>query len=209
MSFGQSHISTQTWESRWVPQAAQTLVVEMNSYSHSVDILYCSADSTSLSLFCGQQVHSTNVLSLKHVRSQICDCYKAKLASFLYSDDNLMLCHNCHQNSCNASNCCGLSTHPYSPVEGFPGRHSVIQLVSLFGFDLKLKDLMDLIHGFSLYERELTNIKDFMPPEENSCVSSALLSSVKLDHEVYRQLVKMGKRDLVRVSDDGDEEYKW
>ncbi|KAK8715930.1 hypothetical protein V6N13_043254 [Hibiscus sabdariffa] len=168
-------------------------------------VLYCSADSACLCLFCDQQVHSANALSLKHVRSQICDGCKAKPASFLCSDDNLMLCHDCDRNSHNGSGCCGSATHQRSPVEGFSGRPSVIQLASLFGFDLKPKDLMDLIPGFSLYERELTNIEDFMTPEENSCVSSALLSSVKLDHEVYRQLVEMGKRDLVRVSGDGAE----
>ncbi|GMJ09445.1 B-box domain protein 12 [Hibiscus trionum] len=162
-------------------------------------VLYCSADSASLCLFCDQQVHSANALSLKHVRSQICDGCKAKPASFLCSHDNLMLCHDCDRNSHNATDCCGSATHQRSPVEGFSGRPSVIQLASLFGFDLKPKDLMDLTPGFSLYERQLTNI------EENSCVSSALLSSVKLDHEVYRQLVEMGKRDLVRVSGDGAE----
>ncbi|KAE8723122.1 Detected protein of unknown function [Hibiscus syriacus] len=169
-------------------------------------VLYCSADSASLCLFCDQQVHSANSLSLKHVRSQICDGCKAKPASFLCSDDNLMLCHDCDRNSHNAGDCPGSSTHQRSPVEGFSGRPSVVQLASLFGFDLKPKDLMDLIPGFSLYERELTNIEDFMLPEENSCVSYALLSSVKLDHEVYRQLVEMGKRDLVRVNGDGDEQ---
>ncbi|XP_039000403.1 zinc finger protein CONSTANS-LIKE 14-like [Hibiscus syriacus] len=167
-------------------------------------VLYCSADFASLYLLCGQQVHSSNAFSLKHVRSQICDGCKAKPTYFLYSDDNLMLCHDCDQNSCSANEFYGSATHQYSPVEGFPGRHFVILLASLFGFDLKLKDLMDLIPGFSLYERELANIEDFMPPEENSCVSPTLLSSVKLDHEVYRQLVEMGKRDLVRVSVDGD-----
>ncbi|KAE8695703.1 Detected protein of unknown function [Hibiscus syriacus] len=88
-----------------------------------------------------------------------------------------MLCHDCDRNSRNASDCCGSATHQRSPVEGFPVRPSVIQLASLFGFDLKPKDLMDLIPG-----------------------------SVKLDHEVYRQLVEMGKRDLVRVSGVGDEQ---
>ncbi|KAK8676240.1 hypothetical protein V6N13_034292 [Hibiscus sabdariffa] len=44
-----------------------------------------------------------------------------------------------------------------------------------------------------------------MATEDNSGVSSALLSSVKLDHEVYRQLVEMGKRDLVSVGGEGAE----
>ncbi|KAK8480885.1 hypothetical protein V6N13_094722 [Hibiscus sabdariffa] len=94
--------------------------------------------------------------------------------------------------------------HQRSPVEGFRGRPSVIQLASLFGFDLKPKDLMNLIPGFSSYERQLTSIEDFMATEDNSGVSSALLSSVKLDHEVYRQLVEMGKRDFVSVGGEGE-----
>ncbi|XP_052485527.1 zinc finger protein CONSTANS-LIKE 14 [Gossypium raimondii] len=179
-------------------------------------VLYCSADSARLCLFCDQQVHSANALSLKHVRSQICDGCKAKPASFLCSIDNLMLCHDCdwsshnknnnNINSSSSSNSCVSAMHERAPVEGFSGRPSVVELASLFGFDLKPKDLMNLIPGFSLYERELMNLEDFMvPEEENSCVSSALISSVKLDHEVYRQLVDMGKRDLVRGSGDGAE----
>ncbi|KAB2084720.1 hypothetical protein ES319_A05G353100v1 [Gossypium barbadense] len=176
-------------------------------------VLYCSADSARLCLFCDQQVHSANALSLKHVRSQICDGCKAKPASFLCSIDNLMLCHDCdwssHSNnnsSSSSSSSCVSAMHERAPVEGFSGRPSVVELASLFGFDLKPKDLMNLIPGFSLYERELMNLEDFMvPDEENSCVSSALISSVKLDHEVYRQLVDMGKRGLVRGSGDGAE----
>ncbi|KAK8693827.1 hypothetical protein V6N13_071395 [Hibiscus sabdariffa] len=94
--------------------------------------------------------------------------------------------------------------HQRSPVEGFRGHPSVIQLASLFGFDLKPKDLMNLIPAFSSYERQLTSIEDFMATEDNSGVSSALLSSVKLDHEVYRQLVEMGKRDFVSVGGEGE-----
>ncbi|XWS32591.1 hypothetical protein CRYUN_Cryun22dG0003100 [Craigia yunnanensis] len=165
-------------------------------------VLYCRADSAKLCLFCDQQVHSANALSLNHARSQICDSCKNKPASFLCSNDNLMLCQDCDWNSHN-SNCSGSALHERSPVEGFSGCPSVIELASLFGFDLKLKDLTNLIPGFSLYEQELMNLEDFMVPNENSSVSSALLSSVKLNHEVYRQLVEMGKRDLVRVSGDG------
>ncbi|TYG73271.1 hypothetical protein ES288_D04G088100v1 [Gossypium darwinii] len=157
-------------------------------------VLYCSADSARLCLFCDQQVHSANALSLKHVRSQICDGCKAKPASFLCSIDNLMLCHDCDWSSHNknnnnisssSSNSCVSTMHERAPIEVFSGRPSVVELASLF---------------------ELMNLEDFMvPEEENSCVSSALISSVKLDHEVYRQLVDMGKRDLVRGSGDGAE----
>ncbi|XVF13854.1 hypothetical protein REPUB_Repub09cG0004900 [Reevesia pubescens] len=167
-------------------------------------VLYCRADSAKLCLFCDQQVHSANALSLKHVRSQICDGCKNKPASFLCSNDNLMLCQDCDWNS-HSSNCSVSPLHQRSPVEGFSGCPSVAELASLFGFDLKPKDLMNLIPGFSLYEQELMNLEDFMVPVENSSVSSALLSSVKLNHEVYKQLVEMGKIDLVRVSGDGAE----
>ncbi|XVF16131.1 hypothetical protein REPUB_Repub10bG0005200 [Reevesia pubescens] len=167
-------------------------------------VLFCRADSAKLCLFCDQKVHSANPLSLKHARSQICDGCKSNPASFLCSNDNLMLCQDCDWNSHN-NNSTVSAPHKRSPVEGFTGCPSVVELASIFGFDLKRKDLMNLIPGFSLYEQELMNLEDFMVPNEDSSVSSALLSSVKLDHELYRQLVKMGKRDLVRVSGDGAE----
>ncbi|XVF59962.1 hypothetical protein PTKIN_Ptkin08bG0004600 [Pterospermum kingtungense] len=169
-------------------------------------VLYCRADSAKLCLFCDQQVHSANALSLKHVRSQICEGCKAKPASFRCSNDSLMLCPDCDWNSHNNSNICSVSPlHERSRVEGFSGCPSVTELASLFGFDLKPKDLVNLIPGFSLYEQDLLNLEDFMVPNDDSSISSALLSSVKLNHEVYRQLVEMGKRDLVRVSGDGAE----
>ncbi|XVF57714.1 hypothetical protein PTKIN_Ptkin07bG0004800 [Pterospermum kingtungense] len=167
-------------------------------------VLYCRADSARLCLFCDRQVHSANVLSLKHARSQICDGCKAKPASFLCSNDNLVLCQDCDWSSHN-TNCSVSALHERSPVEGFSGCPSVMELASLLGFDLKPKYLMNLAPGFSLYEQELKNLEDFMVPNENSSVSSALLSSVKLNHELYRQLVEMGRRDLVRVSHDGAE----
>ncbi|XWS40538.1 hypothetical protein CRYUN_Cryun17cG0004100 [Craigia yunnanensis] len=167
-------------------------------------VLYCRADSAKLCLFCDQQVHSANALSLKHAHSQICDGCKSKPASFLCSNDNLLLCQDCDWNSHN-SNCSVSPLHKRSPVDGFSGCPSVIELASLFGFDLKPKDLMNLITGFSLYEQELMNLEDFMVPNEDSSVSSALLSSIKLNREVYRQLVEMGKKDLVRVSGDAAE----
>lgn len=167
-------------------------------------VLYCRADSAKLCLFCDQQVHSANALSLKHVRSQICDGCRAKPASFLCSTDNLMLCPDCDWDSHN-TNCSVSPLHERSRVDGFSGRPSVTELASLFGFDLKPKDLMNLIPGFSVYEQDLMNLEDFMVPNEDSSASSTMLSSVKLNHEVYRQLVQMGKRDLVRVSGDGAE----
>ncbi|OMO85499.1 Zinc finger, B-box [Corchorus capsularis] len=166
-------------------------------------VLFCRADSAKLCLFCDQQVHSANALSLKHARSQICDSCKTKPSSFLCSNDNLMLCQDCDWNSHNSNNCSvSALQHDRSPVEGFSGCPSVTELASLLGLDLKPKDLMNLNPGFSFCEQELLNLEDFMVPTENS---SALLSSVKLNHEVYRQLVEMGKRDLVRVSGDGAE----
>ncbi|XP_022751839.1 zinc finger protein CONSTANS-LIKE 14-like [Durio zibethinus] len=167
-------------------------------------VFYCRADSAKLCLFCDQQVHSANALSIKHIRSQICDGCKTKPASFVCSNDNLMLCQDCDWNSHN-SNCSVSALHERSPVEGFSGRPSVIELASIFGIDLKPNDLMNLIPEFSIYEQELMNLEDFMVPNENSSVSSALLSSVKVNHEVYRQLVEMAKRDLVRIRGDAAE----
>ena len=99
-------------------------------------VLYCRADSAKLCLFCDQQVHSTNALSLKHVRFPICDSCRIKPISVWCSMDNLMLCQHCDLDSHN--NCSVSSLHNRVPVEGFSGYHTAIELASMFGIDLKL-----------------------------------------------------------------------
>ncbi|KAL9335104.1 hypothetical protein Peur_072285 [Populus x canadensis] len=46
-------------------------------------------------LLSDQHVHSTNLLSRKHVRSQICDNCTSELVSVRCVNDNLILCQEC------------------------------------------------------------------------------------------------------------------
>ncbi|KAJ6751391.1 hypothetical protein OIU85_001877 [Salix viminalis] len=81
-------------------------------------VLYCRADSAKLCLLCDQQIHSANALSLKHVRSQICDSCRAGPASIHSSNDNLFLCQDCDWVSQNSSLSVP-SLHNRNPAEGF------------------------------------------------------------------------------------------
>ncbi|KAH0991983.1 hypothetical protein GBA52_003466 [Prunus armeniaca] len=102
-------------------------------------VLYCKADSAKLCLFCDQHVHSANLLSRKHVRSQICDNCASEPVSVRCSTDNLVLCHECDwdaHGSCSVS-----AAHDRTPLDGFSGCPSALQLASLLGLDLHDKNL--------------------------------------------------------------------
>ncbi|KAE8023746.1 hypothetical protein FH972_009414 [Carpinus fangiana] len=100
-------------------------------------VLYCKADSAKLCLFCDQHVHSANLLSRKHVRSQICDNCGSEPVSVRCATDNLVLCNECDwdaHGSCSVS-----ASHDRSTIEGFSGCPSVLELASLLGVDLEDK----------------------------------------------------------------------
>lgn len=102
--------------------------------TEQVAVLYCRADSAKLCLFCDQHVHSANALSRKHLRSQICDNCSSQPVSVRCSTDNLVLCQECDwdaHGSCSVS-----AAHDRSPVDGFSGCPSSLELASLWGFDL-------------------------------------------------------------------------
>ncbi|KAJ6302302.1 hypothetical protein OIU77_016397 [Salix suchowensis] len=164
-------------------------------------VLYCRADSAKLCLLCDQQIHSANALSLKHVRSQICDNCRAGPASIHSSNDNLFLCQDCDWGSQNSSLSVP-SLHNRNPVEGFMGSPPVVELASLFGFDFKSFFCVDSDPGSCLFEQEAFNFQDSVVSSDDF---SALLSSGKSRQEVYKQLVEMGKRGMVRVNGDGAE----
>lgn len=164
-------------------------------------ILYCRADSAKLCLLCDQQIHSSNTLSLKHVRSQICDNCRAEPASILCSNDNLVLCQDCDWDSHNSSFSVS-SLHNRNPVEGFMGCPPVVELASLFGFDFKSDFFVDSDPGSCSFEQEAVNVQDFAVSSDDF---SVLSSSGKSRQEVYKQLVEMGKRGMVRVNREGAE----
>ncbi|GKV50938.1 hypothetical protein SLEP1_g57615 [Rubroshorea leprosula] len=91
------------------------------------------ADSAKLCLFCDQHVHSANLLLRKHLRSQICDNCGSEPVAVRCVTDNLVLCQECDwdaHGSCSVS-----SAHERTPVEGFSGCPSVLELASAWGLD--------------------------------------------------------------------------
>ncbi|PON91828.1 Zinc finger-domain containing protein [Trema orientale] len=102
--------------------------------SEQVAVLYCRADSAKLCLFCDQHVHSANLLSRKHLRSQICDNCGSEPVSVRCSTENLVLCQDCDwdaHGSCSVS-----ASHDRNSIEGFSGCPSALELASIWGFTL-------------------------------------------------------------------------
>ncbi|AAG26959.1 CONSTANS family zinc finger protein, putative [Arabidopsis thaliana] len=98
-------------------------------------VLFCRADTAKLCLPCDQQVHTANLLSRKHVRSQICDNCGNEPVSVRCFTDNLILCQECDwdvHGSCSVSD-----AHVRSAVEGFSGCPSALELAALWGLDLE------------------------------------------------------------------------
>ncbi|KAB1207732.1 Zinc finger protein CONSTANS-LIKE 14 [Morella rubra] len=84
-----------------------------------------------------EHVHSTNLLSRKHQRSQICDNCSSEPVSVRCAMDNLVLCQECDwdaHGSCSVS-----ASHDRILVEGFSGCPSARELASLWGIDLEDK----------------------------------------------------------------------
>ncbi|KAI9125607.1 hypothetical protein K1719_003025 [Acacia pycnantha] len=100
-------------------------------------ILYCRADSAKLCLFCDQHVHSANLLSRKHLRSQICDNCASEPVAVRCDTDNLVLCQDCDWDAHAFSSVA--ASHHRTPVEGFTGCPSASELASLWGFHFESK----------------------------------------------------------------------
>lgn len=153
-------------------------------------VLYCRADSAKLCLLCDQLVHSANALSLKHLRSQICDYCQNDAASNRCSTASLMLCNDCVWNAHNNSSASSL--HDHTPIEGFSGCPSIIELASLLGVVLKPEGLVDMV------------------PNSHSSASHVSCGGQNLrcgkhKGEVYEQLMEMTRRNLARLDKDGAE----
>ncbi|OWM89807.1 hypothetical protein CDL15_Pgr024555 [Punica granatum] len=103
--------------------------------SDQAAVLYCRADSARLCLLCDHHVHSANLLSRKHLRSQICDNCASEPASVRCRTDNLLLCQDCDWD---AHGSCSTSTpHDRAPIDAFSGVPSAIELASLWELDLE------------------------------------------------------------------------
>ncbi|GLT48050.1 hypothetical protein SLA2020_216970 [Shorea laevis] len=120
-----------------IPETKET--VPCDFCNDQIAVLFCRADSAKLCLFCDQHVHSANLLSRKHLRSQICDNCRSEPVAVRCVTDNLVLCQECDwdaHGSCSVS-----SAHERTPVEGFSGCPSALELASAWGFDLEGKKL--------------------------------------------------------------------
>lgn len=180
-----------------IPKSKMTLFLPCDFCNSKPAVLYCRADSAKLCLFCDQQVHSANTLSLKHIRFRICDGCKTRPAAFLNSGDNLLLCSECDPES-------AVSVSDRTVVEGFSGCPSVPELISLLGFDSKPRNSVNWGSGSGsgsgscLYEDDSVYFHDSVVPNQDSTVSSFYSDNVNHTHEAYKQLIDLGNTDLVR-----------
>ncbi|KAI4381338.1 hypothetical protein MLD38_007417 [Melastoma candidum] len=111
--------------------------------SQRPSVLYCRADSARLCLPCDRHVHSANLLSRKHHRSQICDNCSAEPAASLCSSDNLALCDDCDHDAHSSS-----PDHARTLLEGFSGCPSPLEIAAACGIQLE-KDVDGIYEGFS------------------------------------------------------------
>ncbi|KAE8679950.1 Zinc finger protein CONSTANS-LIKE 13 [Hibiscus syriacus] len=178
-------------------------------------ILYCRADSAKLCLFCDQHVHSANLLSRKHLRSQICDNCGNEPVSVRCETDNLVLCQVCDwdaHGSCSVS-----AAHDRTLVEGFSGCPSAVELASAWGFDLEEKKASD--RSWNVYHQDLVmppveswlyeaGLQEMMVPSEGlDCYGETLKKesrgSGKCKQVIYKQLVELMKRNSMDGGEGG------
>ncbi|XVF02154.1 hypothetical protein REPUB_Repub04eG0151400 [Reevesia pubescens] len=194
------------------PESKET--VPCDFCNEQIAVLYCRADSAKLCLFCDQHVHSANLLSRKHLRSQICDNCSNEPVSVRCATDNLVLCSECDwdaHGSCSVS-----ATHDRTPVEGFSGCPSALELASAWGFELEEKNQSD--QSWSRSHQDLmipvlepwvykTSVQEMMVPYESFSYGEILKKnhgSGKCKQVIYKQLVELMKRDFMGGGGSGE-----
>ncbi|GAV71350.1 CCT domain-containing protein [Cephalotus follicularis] len=177
--------------------------------SEQIAVLYCRADCAKLCLLCDQHVHSANLLSRKHLRSQICDNCSNGPVSVRCATDNLVLCRECDWDahcSCSVS-----ASHDHNPVESFSGCPSPLQLASVWGFDLEdMKTLSSspLIENwngcddFVLPMESSWTFQELMVPNENFGEKRQSSGCGKYKTVIHKQLLELLKMDLMVNGDD-------
>ncbi|XP_010499298.1 PREDICTED: zinc finger protein CONSTANS-LIKE 15 [Camelina sativa] len=179
-------------------------------------VLFCRADTAKLCLPCDQHVHTANLLSRKHVRSQICDNCGNEPVSVRCFTDNFVLCQECDwdvHGSCSVSD-----AHVRSAVEGFSGCLSALELAALWGIDLeggRKKEeeeeesqvpMMENL-GMQLDSWVLGSdvvLQDLIVPSDTTFNKRGSSSSCGRYKQVLcKQLEELLKKDVV-VGDDGD-----
>ncbi|KAK4790474.1 hypothetical protein SAY86_017778 [Trapa natans] len=111
--------------------------------SERAAVIFCMADFAKLCLLCDQHVHSANLLARKHMRSQICSNCSSKPVSIRCSTDNLSLCQDCDWDAHGSRPLS--SSHDRTPVEGFSGCPSALELTALWDLDLDGKSQITLM----------------------------------------------------------------
>nr|UOF76520.1 CONSTANS-like protein [Olimarabidopsis pumila] len=166
-------------------------------------VLFCRADTAKLCLPCDQHVHSANLLSRKHVRSQICDNCRKEPVTVRCFTDNLVLCQECDwdvHGSCSSS-----VAHERFVVEGFSGCPSVMELAALCGIDLEGKkkeegdDKLTENFGMGLdsWGSGSNIVQDLIVPSHVSTKKQSFSSLGRFKQVVYRQLEELLKRGYV------------
>ncbi|EEF50090.1 hypothetical protein RCOM_1437660 [Ricinus communis] len=197
--------------------------------SEQIAVLYCRADSAKLCLFCDQHVHSANLLSRKHVRSQICDNCSKGPVTVRCGTDNLVLCQECDwdaHGSCSVS-----ASHDRTPVEGLSGCPSALELASIWGFDLEDKNfdeseplsiddmVMQIEPSCSWVFNKSSGYQDLIVPNDKGIIfgnmsygGEMLMGSKRKQSPscgkdkqvVYKQLMELLKRNLMSADGGGD-----
>ncbi|KDP23287.1 hypothetical protein JCGZ_23120 [Jatropha curcas] len=207
------------------PKSETKQSVPCDFCSEQVAVLYCRADSAKLCLFCDQHVHSANLLSRKHLRSQICDNCGSEPVSFRCGTDNLVLCQECDWDA--HGSCPVSASHDRTPIEGFSGCPSALELASKWGFDLDEKkldhpliqswsgagtqDLVMQIEPWAFKSCDGMSFQDLMVPNDKAFVygnvNSVDMVTASKRHQspccgkykqaIYKQLVGLFKRNMM------------
>lgn len=176
-------------------------------------VLFCRADTAKLCLPCDQQVHTANLLSKKHVRSQICDNCCNEPVSVRCFTDNLVLCQECDwdvHGSCSVSD-----AHVRSAVEGFSGCPSALELAALWGLDLegrKEENEVPMVMMMENFGMQLDSwvsgsnvVQELIVPIDTTFKKRSSSSSCGRYKQVLcKQLEELLKNSVVGGEDDGD-----
>ncbi|KAL8224501.1 hypothetical protein R6Q57_019976 [Mikania cordata] len=185
--------------------------------NHQIAIIFCRADSAKLCLFCDHHVHAANALSGKHLRSQICDGCRSAPVAVRCATDNLVLCRECDWD---AHGVCSVSAkHDRTPIEGFTGCPTPLDLASNWGLDLdqdrhRKKNPNNPVNDSGQWAYPLTDpnswMQDIMVPDETNVVVDCGDSFKKLNstcgkqkHVILKQLTELFKRSLLLDGDNG------
>ncbi|KAJ7945596.1 Zinc finger protein like [Quillaja saponaria] len=213
------------------PKSRSVESVPCDFCTQQTAVLYCRADSAKLCLFCDQHVHSANLLSRKHMRSQICDNCSSGPVSIQCNTDNLVLCQECDSD---AHGTCSISaSHNRTPVEGFAGCPSASELASFWKFDFDANksdqfqslsmvqnrvDAPDLLMHVDpwMYKSDRLTLQDLIVPNQNDMLYTTgdygAINTVskkqnpscgKRKQVIYKQLLQLLKRDFVDNDDGG------